>query len=311
MPLPSDPDRERYADGIWMAEEEGKISYWLKGRQVEKNPYNDVYDPADHLTGMNNRELTTEAREMLRLLAPASLARMLFIGAGSGRACAQAHDIAPDRFSIDTVGMSCIDPTLRLTAEHHVLRPLLTKFRDRYRGVASSKRRMNFNDLLAADRFAHEQHLDQAPFVERVLPYIRHQFVGKFPHDVQLPPVYTFVHDQFAAFLHDIDGEPTLEDAYAVLRPDGMVLIQPWCERFEGLVRTFSPKGCVFVLERKDNGGGGLIMAREESLIAQAVHGESGGENTVLEVESLSGFLARIPTAPAKDTANGDEEEKY
>lgn len=294
-----------------MAEEEGKISYWLKGRRVEKNPYNDVYDPADHLTGMNNRELTPEARGMLRFLAPVPVARMLFIGAGSGRACAQAHDIAPDRFSIDTVGMSCIDPTVRLTAPHHTLRPLLADFRNRYQGVAHTKKRMNFNDLLAADRFARERHLDQEPFVEHVLPFIRHQFVGKFPHDVQLPPVYTFVNDQFAAFLHDVDGKPTLEDAHAVLRPDGMLLIQPWSERLEKLVHAYPQKGCTFILERKDTGGGGLIMAREESSIARAFGATAEGQNTVLEVDSLLDFLASIPTPQGQDTVKGDEEGKY
>ncbi len=305
-----------YRDGIVEALGQGMITYVQKGRIVDKPGTHDIYDASTHISGMNARELNEGGRELVRLFTACRMVtRMLAIGAGSGRECAEAHDIAPDRIVVDTVSHSPVNPWVRLPGSHRAVRRTIEALRARLNGVAIPKtpKNMSFDFVMRVQQLLNDSGNTGTELVRHEpTAFIRHQCIGTFPQDfvppdeqtpeILAPRTYQLVYDSHAAFLHAREGRPTIADGYRYTARDGVLCIEPGDgERLEEAIEfadACSLENRPTVVMQANMRNRTLLVARPRSRVAVAA--AAMGEANPILVPDLEAFLRAIPR-PADD----------
>jgi len=249
-----DSQKEVYRNGIIEAEGAGQISFWKKGRAVQNRGRKDIYDPELGLRE-RSRALEEAAKPLLGIYARGNVTRVLMLGPGTGMECYEAQQVAPDRIVIDTASLSPFNPTKRLTMRYSQVKDRLEaiaealrqrrdagQLAEKYpvlRDIMQPKHRRfvdsglpnTFDELLDFQRALEAEGIPCDKFVEDCNPYVRHQFIGKFPEDVRLEEAtYDLLYDSHAAYLH---GTPTLRDGLRLLTPQGTMLISTWSRQHE------------------------------------------------------------------------------
>jgi hypothetical protein len=242
------PERSNYLQGIRRAEQDGLIAYacGARDKSVRRACLTDEYSHVCDGDGgplslkhTNTRPLSFVARQLLNLYRNEPDVRFLELGPGAGVACAAVNRLLPGA-TIDTVSLTPLNPYLRFRRD------------DLYACIVEPWLREN-----GPSHF----------FDACSLPFVRNQYIGKFPSEIGLPKEsYHFIYESYGAIFYSFhpsdDDEPTelsrasISSALSLLRRDGTMLIMAsdGSYRMEDTLESITVDTDVVVTCRKTTG---------------------------------------------------------
>jgi hypothetical protein len=305
-----------YNDGIHKAESEGRIT----GSDFRTPDVHTHLSDEDGAVGYcNAREIDDGASCIASFLKPD--AKILVLGGGIGRESYQLHQLQP-KAAIDLVSLRPCNPYAAMTQSASQLHgeverllgtntlqqlkqeTLLGKTLDR-----ASAAELAYVPMSTIEKLQNEGRLSAFQLLES--PYIRQQFIGKFPEELMPKDQYDFIFEQEGPIAKGRKGiEPyplALAKAVSLLSPSGILYIAARCSVFDSVAfaEELDKKGTaeyLFIHETEQNNGQAgktLIVAKQSPLYSSMIerfgkYRINKGASPVIELPNWDDCVERL-----------------
>ncbi|HQO37241.1 MAG TPA: hypothetical protein PLP56_00105 [Candidatus Omnitrophota bacterium] len=284
----------RYTDDIALGIENGTIGL-IAAFKDRFSPLHFGIDPT------NTRRLSSHGAMALDYVlsrqAPAQSTRILVLGPGIGRECADMKDRAraiKKSVMIDTISLNPISPHIRLVRESGELLSIMKTevLSGRVRHFLTSESAYHLN-VLSLESLFELHRLGYRIFEKFEEPYIDHQTVAPFL-EAQSLSTYDLVYDNCGGFFYTAQQhgvETALEKLLPFLKDEGIFYTEglPWIDFADHDIRI--PEGCIMVVDKEK---GSFILLKRQSTAARRIIQYLNNTNTANENILFAEYLGEV-----------------